>query len=122
MASDERVLRPLSEPLHLAAREVGELVALSERLQALLAQLMRESEPSVARMVEAQAADLLSQRLAGVQSYLAALSAVAPLGAQIDVAPAVMSLMLAEQAHRLGHRLQPTAAVEDDGELHLFED
>jgi len=122
MSSPESVLRPLAVPLQLAAQEVGELVALSERLQTLLAQLMRESEPSVARMVEAQAADLLSQRLAGVQSYLTALSEAAPIAAQINVAPAVMSLMLAEQAHRLGDRLQPTAVVEDDGELHLFED
>jgi len=122
MDADQRVLRPLAEPLQLLAGEVGDLVALSERLQALLAQLMRESEPSVQRMVEAQAADLLSQRLAGVQSYLAALAEAAPIGAQIDVAGAVMSLLLAEQAHRLGNSLQAAAAVEDDGELHLFED
>ena len=121
MDADQRVLRPLVQPLQLAAQEVGDLVVLSERLQALLAQLMRESEPSVQRMVEAQAADLLSQRLAGVQSYLAALAEASPIGAQIDVAGAVMSLLLAEQAHRLGDRLSAAPAA-DEGELQLFED
>jgi hypothetical protein len=121
MSADARVMRPLAEPLQLAAGELGDLVSLSERLQALLAQLMRETAPNAQRMVEAQAADLLSQRLAGVQSYLAALAQAAPIGAQIDVAPAVMGLLLGEQAQRLSHRAAATADA-DDGELQLFED
>jgi hypothetical protein len=124
MSADTRVMRPLAEPLQLAAGELGDLVDLSERLQALLAQLMREAAPSTQRMVEAQAADLLSQRLAGVQTYLAALAEAAPIGAQIDVAPAVMGLLLGEQAQRLSLRsAAPIAADADDGgELLLFED
>ena len=121
MSADPRVMRPLAEPLRLAAGELGDLVNLSERLQALLAQLMREAAPSTQRMVEAQAADLLSQRLAGVQSYLTALAEAAPTEAQIDVAPAVMGLLLGEQAQRLSHRAAATVAAED-GELQLFED
>ncbi|HEY3949186.1 hypothetical protein [Phenylobacterium sp.] len=124
---DRPILRPLSEPLHLAVAELAELAALSERLQHAIARVTEaRGAPDADFLTEAQAADLLSQRLAGLAAFLRVIAATAPQGVTTDVHAAVMGLTLAEQARRLGG-LPPgaadTAAAEapDSGELQLFE-
>ena len=118
----EKVLRPMAEPLRLAARDVETMVGMSIKLEALVAELMADAGPVSPEMaMRAQAADLLSQRLSGLQAFLEALAIASPRDAKIDVAEAVAGLMLAEQAHRLGARPEfiPDEAV--GGDLLLFD-
>lgn len=122
----EAVLRPMAEPMRMAAIEIAELARMSEGLQSLIARLAAcEGPPPVALLVEAQSADLLSQRLAGLAAFLDALADGAPPDAKTDVSRAVFGLMLAEQARRLSGappEVHCAAAAEADGELFLFGD
>ena len=121
MAS-ERVIRPIGEPLRLAALEVGEMAQMSQRLQALVAALASGSARGAAVSMEAQNADYLTQRLEGLQAFLQVLAEAAPIGVDIDVSQAVIGLLLAEQARRLSGN-DPVPDVEfANGELQLFED
>ena len=121
---DGPTLRPLAEPLHLAAVELTELAALSDRLQHAIARMVAAHGVLDADVLtEAQAADLLSQRLTGLSAFLRAIAGAAPSGVTTDVHAAVMDLTLAEQARRL-RGLPPIAAAEeppDSGDLFLFE-
>ncbi|MBS0360497.1 MAG: hypothetical protein JSR98_03885 [Proteobacteria bacterium] len=121
---DGPTLRPLAEPLHLAAVELTELAALSDRLQHAIARMAAHGALDEQFLTEAQAADLLSQRLTGLSAFLRAIAGAAPSGVTTDVHAAVMDLTLAEQARRLGG-LPPaeTSAEEppDSGDLFLFE-
>ena len=119
--------RPLAEPLHLAAVELTELAALSDRLQHAMGRLTEQhGAPDAAFLTEAQAADLLSQRLTGLAAFLRVIAATAPQGVTTDVYAAVMDLTLSEQARRLGG-LPPAAAdpaddPADSGDFQLFGD
>jgi hypothetical protein len=94
--------RPLAEPLMLAALEVAELARLGDTLQSVIARLAACCvSPDPELLSEAQAADLLSQRLEGLAAFLRALAKSAPDGVTTDVYTAVMDLTLAEQARRL---------------------
>lgn len=116
--------RPIAEPLRLAAMEVADLARLGDRLQAVIARLSADAgRTDSVVVIEAQAADLLSQRLTGLAAFLVALADRAPDGAQIDIFDAVMDLSLAEQARRLSGPAQvavPTPA--ETGDLLLFAD
>ena len=95
---------PFSDSLERVAQEVADLARLGEALQALIARLAAgPADP--AALIEAQAADLLSQRLEGLASFVRALAAAAPPGATADVEAAVRALTLADQARRLSGRL-----------------
>lgn len=118
--------RPLAEPLQLAALEVAELARLGDTLQGLIARLAGcIASPDPALLAEAQAADLLSQRLAGLAAFLRALAAAAPDGVTTDVHAAVMDLTLAEQARRLSGppaACLPPMALATAGDVTLFGD
>ena len=119
--------RPIAEPLRLAALEVADLARLGDRLQGVIASLSanHSGRPDPGLVIEAQAADLLSQRLTGMAAFLSALASAAPQGVTTDVHAAVMDLTLAEQARRLGGpSLAPAGPVApaDGGDLVLFGD
>ena len=119
------MMRPIAEPMRLAAREAAELVKLSDGLQIVIARLAAcEGRPSAELVMEGQAADLLSQRLSGLSVFLEALADAAPKDARTDVRAAIDGLLLAKQARKLAG---PAAAVDaadpvDAGDLCLFED
>jgi hypothetical protein len=118
----ETALRPMAEPLQLAARDVESLVVMAGQLEALIADLMADAGPvSPELAMRAQTADLLTQRLAGLKAFLKALAKASPPDARIDVAGAVAGLMLAEQAHRLGARPQLVPEDVAGGDLTLFD-
>lgn len=110
--------RPLAESLDLVAREVSDLVAVGDQLQALISRLMVSASDSGA-LVEAQAADLLSQRLSGLAAFVRALADAAPLDASADINGALRLVTLADQARRLSNPNSPAA---DPGEALTFWD
>jgi hypothetical protein len=116
--------RPIAEPLRLAAMEVADLAHMGDRLQGVIAILSASSgRPDPSLVMEAQAADLMSQRLTGLAAFLTALAEAAPATAIIDIYDAVMDLTLAEQARRLsGPGRAPAPAAAEGGELMLFGD
>jgi hypothetical protein len=119
-------LRPLAEPLQLAAIELADLARLSDRLQKSVARLTADlGPPDAAFLTDVQAMDLLSQRLDGMAAFLRVLAASAPTHVKTDVHAAVMGLTLAEQARRLsGAQAEPAEPAEaaEVGELQLFGD
>lgn len=116
-------LRPLAEPLALAAIELADLARLSDRLQSSVARLTADlGPPDSGFLTEVQAIDLLSQRLDGMAAFLRVLAASAPTHVTTDVHAAVMGLTLAEQARRLSGAPAQAAEPADDGELQLFGD
>ncbi len=120
-------LRPLSEPLRLAAEEIAELARMAEDLQHTIARATEASgSPGLQLMTEFQAADLLSQRLAGIAMFLNVIADSAPETAVTDVDAAVLDLTLAEQARRLrGPRPAEKFAPPEPaahGEFQFFED
>ena len=114
-------LRSLDEALGRAAAELGDMAQTSERLQAVIAELMARTGPkSVGLIADCQLADLLSQRLVGLAVFVTALAAVAPQNVPIDALDALQDVTLSGQARRL---LGLGAAAEADdqaGELALF--
>jgi hypothetical protein len=129
---DGPTLRPLAEPLRLAAIELAELARLSDQLQRAIGRLTQShGAPDTEFLTEVQAADFLSQRLDGMAAFLRVIAASAPEDVTTDVYAAVMNLTLAEQARRLSgpqpddasrsgalsHEPQQTC-----GELQLFGD
>jgi hypothetical protein len=116
-------LRPFREPLSYAALEAADLVRLADGLQVVIAEMAAQDRRLTARaIVEAQSADRLSQRLAGLAAYLNALAVAAPAEAVADIEAAVAGLTLAEQARRLSGL--PSAAAPphaaEDSDLTLF--
>ena len=120
---DGLALRPLAEPLRLAAIELADLARLGDQLQRAIGRLTEtRGVPDAEFLIEAQAADLLSQRLEGMAAFLRALADAAPQDVVTDVYAAVMQLTLAEQARRLtGPHTAATADPDAGGELQLFE-
>jgi len=113
--------RPLAESLDLVAREVTDLVALGDQLQALISRLVVAAAPSdPSALIEAQAADLLSQRLAGLAAFVGALADAAPADVSADIENALRVLTLTEQARRLSNPASPPA--DDAGEPLTFWD
>jgi len=99
---DGAAARPLSQSLDLVASEVAELAKLGDRLQGVISRLAATlGAPDPDTLEEAQAADLLSQRLAGLATFVQALAQAAPHDATLDIRAAVNALTLAEQARRL---------------------
>jgi hypothetical protein len=113
--------RPLAESLDLVAREVTDLVAVGDQLQDLISRLVAAaavSDPSA--LMEAQAADLLSQRLSGLAAFVRALADAAPSDVSADIDGALRLLTLTEQARRLSSPAPAPAA--DAGEALTFWD
>lgn len=104
---DGAAARPLSQSLDLVAGEVAELARLGDRLQGVIARMAATlGTPDPDTLEEAQAADLLSQRLAGLAAFVQALAQAAPRDATADIRAAVNALTLTEQARRLSGSLQ----------------
>jgi len=114
-------MQPLRESLDLVAREASDLVELGDQLQGVISRLVGASLPSdPSILVDAQAADLLSQRLAGLATFVRALAEAAPAGLAADIDSAIRTLTLTEQARRLS---DPTLTPPPDtGELTTFWD
>jgi hypothetical protein len=92
----------LRESLDLVAEEASDLVTLGDQLQGVISRLVAGALPDdPTLLVDAQAADLLSQRLAGLANFVRALADAAPAGLAADIETAVRTLTLAEQARRL---------------------
>jgi hypothetical protein len=116
-------LRALSDSLGQTAAELADLVSLGDRLELMVARLMAsQAGADVELMTEAQGADLLSQRLAGVAAFVAGLAEAAPADAYHDVLTAARGLTLAEQAARLTGAAGGAGYGVASGELALFED
>jgi len=107
--------RPLSQSLDLVAGEVAELARLGDQLQRVISRLAATlGAPDPDTLKEAQAADLLSQRLAGLATFVQALAHAAPRDATADIAAAVNALTLTEQARRLSGPFHPSPAEPGD--------
>ena len=99
---DGPTFRPLREPLRLAAVELADLARMGDDLQGVIARLAAQANCADAELLaEAQAADLLTQRLTGMAAFLSALATAAPRDVTTDVHAAVIDLTVAEQARRL---------------------
>ncbi|HET6969957.1 MAG TPA: hypothetical protein VFH92_02430 [Phenylobacterium sp.] len=116
--------RPLAESLSLVAEEVDDLVSLAETVQTVISRLAVGAGdlPDTALMVDAQAADLLSQRLSGLAAFVRALAEAAPCDLSADIEDAVRALTLSEQARRLAGPLLAPPAEAGAGELTTFWD
>lgn len=116
--------RPIADSLTLVAEEVDDLVRLGETVQAVISRLAvgTSGPPDAALMVDAQAADLLSQRLCGLAAFVRALAEAAPGDVSADIQDAVRALTLSEQARRLSGPLLTTTADASGAELTTFWD
>jgi hypothetical protein len=113
--------RPLAESLDLVAQEVTDLIAIGDQLQDLISRLVvtaAASDPNA--LMEAQAADLLSQRLSGLAAFVRALAHAAPADVGADIGSALRVLTLTEQARRLSNPDSPPAV--EAGEVLTFWD
>ena len=119
---DAAAARPLSQSLDLVASEVAELALLGDRIQGVISRLAATlGAPDPDTLREAQAADLLSQRLAGLATFVQALALAAPRDATADIRAAVNALTLVEQARRLSGPYHPLPGEPGD-ELTTFWD
>ena len=122
MAASSHML-PVREALEVAAVELTDLARLSGQIETIIANLVAHAgDVTPALLSDCQVADLLSQRLVGVASFLAALAKSAPADAAVDVFDAVRAITLTEQASRLSGRCSSVEPFLGDGELALFED
>ena len=113
---------PIGDALAVIAGELADLARLGDQVEAIIADLVGQAgkvSPDLLR--RCQAADLLSQRLAGVAAFVNAVGQVAPANVTFDVLAAVRTVTLADQANRLSGR-SVTALQSAHGELALFED
>ena len=114
--------RTLARSLDLVAEDLAELVGLGERVQGVISRMAaaapRPRDASL--LMEAQAADLLSQRLAGLAAFVRALADAERRGDPDVVLAAARTLTLAEQARRLADATP--AAPADPAETSTFWD
>lgn len=121
MSSQPAVMPCLRESLDLVAQEAHDLVNLGDQIQGVISRLVGAALPNdPSLLVDAQAADLLSQRLQGLANFVTKLAEAAPAGLAADIEAAIRTLTLAEQARRLsGPSLSPPP---DPGEVMTFWD
>jgi hypothetical protein len=113
-------LRPLADTLTAVAHEMADLAGLAEKLQGVIADLVAHGGVLGAHAaVDCQAADALSQRLAGMAEFFHRLAEAAPQAVEIDAASATRTLSLSDQADRLAGQQSPRSAG-GTGELELF--
>jgi hypothetical protein len=94
---------PLAQSLDLVAEDLAELVGLGDRVQGVISRMAAAAPRprDAALLVDAQAADLLCQRLAGLTAFVRALADAERTAEPVQLAAAVRALTLAEQARRL---------------------
>ena len=105
--------QPLPEILGRTADEAADLARLSDGLQGMVARLVAEGA-NLRVLEDAQAADLLTQRLAGLAAILRGLARVASPEVSADIGAALAALPLADQARRLAGHAAPAPADDDD--------
>jgi len=114
---------PLGQVLARSAAELADLADRTERLQDVMADLVRQcAQLDHDATRDMQALDWIAQHLEGLASFLDALSKQALPGWRIDPAGALDALTLAELAHRLrGGPIAPmTIQVMPSGDMELF--
>jgi hypothetical protein len=110
--------RLLAQSLDLVAEDLAELVGLGERVQAVISRMAAAAPRprDAGLLMDAQAADLLSQRLVGLTAFVSALAQAERSNDDAAVEAAIRTLTLAEQAHRLaGGALSPAVQPEPGG-------
>ena len=93
--------RPLAASLDLVAEEIAELVSMGEGLQGVISRLAAAAPHDASALMDAQAADLLTQRLQGLTGFIRARANAERSSDFAQVEAAVSALTLAEQARRL---------------------
>jgi hypothetical protein len=115
---------PLSDVLARSAAELADLSDRTERLQDVMAELVRQCAAlDDGATQDMQALDWIAQHLEGMASFLSALSQTMAPGWRIDPTPALDALNLAELAHRLrGSPVVGAAAAPmiASGDMELF--
>jgi hypothetical protein len=114
---------PLADVLARSAAELADLADRTERLQDVMAELVRQCaalDDGATR--DMQALDWIAQHLEGLASFLGMLSKEMAPGWRIDPNPALDALSLAELAHRLrGAPLAPSGPpIVAAGDMELF--
>jgi hypothetical protein len=120
MAADRE---PLSDVLARSAAELADLSDRTERLQDVMAELVRQCaalDDGATR--DMQALDWIAQHLEGMASFLAELSKATAPGWRIDPTSALDALSLAELAHRLrgAPAVGAAAPMVASGDMELF--
>ena len=106
---------PLTEVLEVAAVQMEDVAARCCRLQDVLGPLLHEQ----GHVLDAQALDLVTQRLAALALFFGALSQRLPEDLKVNSAAAAQQIPLADLASMLSlEPLLPAAATA--GELDLF--
>jgi hypothetical protein len=113
----------LSGVLSRSAAELADLADRTERLQDVMAELVRQCaalDGDATR--DMQALDWIAQHLEGLASFLGSLAEAAPPGWRVDTSPALDALSLAELAHRLrgGGAMPIQASIVAPGDMDLF--
>lgn len=108
---------PLARSLDLVAEDLAELVGLGERVQAVLSRMdaVAPRQRDAGLLVDAQAADLLSQRLVGLTAFVRALADAERSADYAQVEAAVRALTLAEQCRRLAGAASPAPPADAGG-------
>lgn len=104
----------VAKAMETCAGELAWLARRCERLQDHLSPLLQRADD----IVEAQALDLITQTLAALSDYLAALSNDVPVEAKVDPRAAAAGVTLAGLADRLLGAGETEA--EDAGDLDMF--
>lgn len=114
--------QPLAQSLDLVADDLAELVGLGERVQGVISRMAATAPRprDTGLLMDAQAADLLSQRLMGLTAFVRALADAERSADHAEVEAAVRALTLAEQARRLAGA--PSLAAPEQGGLPTFWD
>ena len=105
-----------------SAAELADLADRTERLQDVMADLIRQCAALGGDATQdMQALDWIAQHLEGLASFLGALSEEVAPGWRMDTAAALNALSLAELAHRLrGGGAMATTPVMSSGDMELF--
>ena len=112
----------LGDVLTRSAAELADLADRTERLQDVMADLVRQCAALGGDATQdMQALDWIAQHLEGLASFLGALAEAAPPGWRLDTTGALDALSLAELAHRLrGGGARPAAPIMASGDMELF--
>ncbi len=103
-----------SRPLALVLQGIGSEIAAARDLAARVEQLMEVlgRHATVEELVECQAADLLTQSLAGLALYVDELAS-SPGDARLDIGPACACVLLSDQQRRLLGQVETQASGPD---------
>ena len=115
---------PLAQSLDLVAEDLAELVGFAERVQGVISHMAAAAPRprDAGLLMDAQAADLLSQRLVGLTAFVRALADAERSDDYAAVEAAVRDLTLAEQARRLAGGAPAPAALPEPGGTSTFWD